>query len=220
MPSLPTCDLVTFVTQVSRESDEPRSVPPRSTGPECTQAISLNRANLQALSRTATRQLSFHHSRPTYPGNLVPRKRASRGFPPSGFFRVSESAREKCEMEANALPLGGSDQLALVMQKYWTEFAKKGDPNGGGLPTGSRDSPRRSNPRQLSMPPHEAVVAAGEAVQPPRSRRAHSDLCFRRRRSPVAAELGRHCACSVRTPRRSAIRGRSAAADRAEANQW
>ena len=27
------------------------------------------------------------------------------------------------------------NQLALVMQKYWTQFAKKGDPNGGGLPT-------------------------------------------------------------------------------------
>jgi para-nitrobenzyl esterase len=27
------------------------------------------------------------------------------------------------------------DQLALAMQKYWTQFAKKGDPNGGGLPT-------------------------------------------------------------------------------------
>ena len=26
------------------------------------------------------------------------------------------------------------DQLALAMQKYWTQFAKKGDPNGGGLP--------------------------------------------------------------------------------------
>jgi para-nitrobenzyl esterase len=25
-------------------------------------------------------------------------------------------------------------QLALDMQKYWTQFAKKGDPNGGGLP--------------------------------------------------------------------------------------
>ena len=26
------------------------------------------------------------------------------------------------------------DALALDMQKYWTQFAKKGDPNGGGLP--------------------------------------------------------------------------------------
>ena len=27
------------------------------------------------------------------------------------------------------------NQLALAMQKYWTQFAKTGDPNGGGLPT-------------------------------------------------------------------------------------
>lgn len=60
---------------------------------------------------------------------------------------------------------GGSDSkaLSLAMRRYWTSFARNGDPNGNGTPTWNAYRPAQANLHLLMPPvPREDMAAAAE----------------------------------------------------------